>query len=174
MKIITNDAVYVQYCDIFNLVDIVTLMGVNCPSSVSTRCFRNDIVVDGDNRYAFMEFKEKDAITFFKKIDCIVDYAFLVSKKDEELLEIIRLLFEEGKAIIDKYEKMDRNHQNKNYHKMYAEYRLKSYKVHSIKDYMLYKKGEIVFDIPNNLKIDVPQQEKGKPKNLIKTIVDIF
>ena len=37
MKIITNDAVYVQYCDIFNLVDIVTLMGVNCPSSVSTR-----------------------------------------------------------------------------------------------------------------------------------------
>lgn len=173
MKIITNDAVYIQYCDIFNLLDIVSLMKINCPQSVSRRCFQNNIVVDGDNRYAFMEFREKDAIIFFKKLDCIVDYSSIVNKNEEELLQQIKELFEEAENMIDKYNKMDRKNQNKNYHKMYKEYRLKSYKVHSIKDYLLYKKGELSFDIPDNLKIE-PIEEKEKPKNFIKTIVDIF
>ncbi len=173
MKIITNDAVYVQYCDIFNIIDIVTLMKIECPTSVSRRCFRNDIVVDGDNRYAFMEFKEKDAIAFFKKLDCIIDYSSVFNKSEEELLEMIKVLFDEATALIDKYNKMNTKNQNKNYHKMHSEYHLKSYKAHSIRDYLKYKKGEIKFDIPDNLKLE-EIDEKPKEKNLVKTIIDIF
>lgn len=173
MKIITNDAVYVQYCDVFNIIDIVTLMKIECPNCVSRRCFRNDIVVDGDNRYAFMEFKEKEAINFFKKLDCIIDYSCVFNKSEEELLEMIRVLFEEATALIDKYNKMNTKNQNKNYHKMHSEYHLKSYKAHSIKDYLMYKKGELNFDIPDNLKLE-EVVEKPKEKNLVKTIIDIF
>ena len=84
MKIITKDAAYVQFCDVFNFMDITRLMRLDCPKSISMRCFTNQIVVDGDNRYAFMEFKEKDAINFIKKLDCIIDYSFVATKTDEE------------------------------------------------------------------------------------------
>ena len=173
MKIITNDKVYVQYCDIFNLFNIVNLMKINCPKSVSSRCFHKGIVVNGDNRYAFMEFGEKEAISFFKNIDCIVDYASLINKTEEELLEMIRILFEEGKSLIDKYNNMNSKNQNKNYHNMYKDYHLKSYKAHSIRDFLLYKKGELQFCIPSDIKIEKPIDNQPK-KPFIKTIIDIL
>ena len=174
MKIITKDAVYVQYCDIFNLMDITRLMKLECPQSVSLKCFRNDVVVNGDNRYAFMEFKEKDAINYFKKIDCIIDYAVMASKTEEEIVEMFNNLAKEAKDIIDKYNKMDRDQQIRNYKKMHGQYHLKSYKAHSISDYLAYRKGELQYNIPENLKLPEPQPEKPNEKNFIKTIIDIF
>ena len=84
MKIITNDKAYIQYSDAFNLATIVSLMNLTCPPSVTSKCFRTDFVVNGDNRYAFIEFTEKDAIEFIKKIDCIVNYDEFINKPEDE------------------------------------------------------------------------------------------
>ena len=66
MKIITENKVYVQYSDIVNLLSIITLANISCPLSVSKRCFAKSIIIDGENKYAFIEFTEPDAIKFFK------------------------------------------------------------------------------------------------------------
>lgn len=174
MKIITKDAVYVQYCDIFNLMDINRIMKLTCPTSVSMKCFRNDIVINGDNRYAFMEFREKDAINYFKRIDCIIDYAQVASKQEEELVNMFNNLAKEAKELIDKYNKMDRKNQNKNYNRMHNQYQLVSYKAHSLNNYLAYRKGEVQFDIPENLKIVEPQEDNQNGKSFIKAIIDIF
>ena len=47
MKIVTKDKVYVQYSDIMNLLPIITLANINCPLSVSSRCFAKSIIIDG-------------------------------------------------------------------------------------------------------------------------------
>lgn len=173
MKIITKDAAYVQFCDVFNFMDITRLMKLDCPKSISMRCFTNQIVVDGDNRYAFMEFKEKDAINFIKKLDCIIDYSFVATKTDEELYDLMKKLHEESRNLVEKYEKMNRSQQSKNYSKLYGEYHIKAYKAHSINDYLLYRKGEIKFDIPENLRLEEVKNDSPKEKTYVNTVVDI-
>ena len=163
MKIITNDRAYIQYADAFNLPSIISLMGITCPPSVTNKCFRKDFVVNGDNRYSFIEFHEKEAIEFFKKIDCIASYE-LIEKEEEELLELVKNLIKEGQDLINKYNKMDSRKQKKNFHKYQNLYHLKTYKAHSIKELILYKRGVNVYDLP----IQEKRTEEEKPKEKVK------
>ena len=170
MKIITDYKVYVQYQDAFNIPTIVSLLDITCPVSVTRKCYQKEFVVTGDNRYAFIEFTEKDAIDFFKKIDCIANYNELINKSEEELLKEIDKVLTEAQNIIKKYEKMDTKKKQRNYKKLQNQYHIKQYKAHSIKELMLYKKGVYIYDLPNGIKeaFEKETQEETK-KNLIKT-----
>ena len=170
MKIITEDRVYVQYQDAFNLPTIVSLLGITCPVSVTRKCYQKDFVVTGDNRYAFIEFTEKESIDFFKKIDCIANYNELINKSEEELFKEIDTVLTEAQDIIKKYEKMSSKKQKKNYKKYFNQYHIKQYKAHSIKELLLYKKGVYVSELPNGIKETFDKEtQKEIEKKLIKT-----
>lgn len=170
MKIITEDKVYVQYQDAFNLSTIVSYLGINCPVSVTRKCYQREIVVNGDNRYAFIEFNERDAIDFFKKLDCIANYNELINKSEEEILKEIDKALDEGQKIIKKYEEMDTRRQQKNYTKLHNQYHIKQYKAHSIKELLMYKKGIYNYDLPNGIKETFEKEtQKEIKKNLVKT-----
>ena len=170
MKIITNDKAYIQYSNAFNLATIVSLMNLTCPPSVTSKCFRTDFVVNGDNRYAFIEFTEKDAIEFIKKIDCIVNYDELINKPEDELLEMVKDLIKNAKDVIDKYNGMDAKKQHKNYKKLHSLYHLSMYKAHSLKELILFKKGVNIYDLP----VGNPQVEEEKKKEKVKkNMIDV-
>ncbi len=69
MKIITDNAVYVQKNDIayLNQIDLAI------PASVFMKFFGNGIVINDSNRYEFVKFEELEEIDFFKGIDRMID-----------------------------------------------------------------------------------------------------
>ena len=173
MKIIKENKVYIQLSDVFNLNQIITLLNLKCPISVTRKCFNDNIVIDGDNRDCFLEFTDKEAIIFFKKIDCIVDYYDLRTKNEEELMNMIKKLHQEVTIMTDKYNHMSHNNQNKNYRKYQKDYYLKSYKAHSINSFLAYLKGEKDLPLPNDIKpLETKKEEKSK--TFIKTNTELF
>ena len=164
MKILTKDKVYVQYSDIVNLLPIVTLLNINCPVSVSRVCFAKNIVIEGTNRYAFLEFTDKEAIDFFKNFPYFASYNELINKDEIEIMNIIKELSAEATKLIEKYNSLNRKKQHKDYKKYYTEYQLKCYKAISLNDFLLYKKGEIKFDLPS----DTPEIKKEEKKEVSK------
>ncbi len=173
MKIITENKVYIQLSDVFNLNPIITTLNLRCPVSVTRKCFSDNIVIDGDNRDCFLEFDDREAISFFKKIDCIVDYCELCSKSEDELMEMIKKLHDEVKVMTNKYNNMSRNNQSKRYQSYQKEYYLKSYKAHSINSFLSYKRGEKELILPDDIETLKPKKE-DKPKTFIKTITEII
>ena len=170
MKIITEDRAYVQYQDAFNLSTIVSYLNITCPVSVTRKCYQREVVVNGDNRYAFIEFTEKDAIDFFKRLDCIASYNDLINKSEDEILKEIDKVLNESQEIIKKYEKMDTKRQQRNYTKLHNQYHIKQYKAHSMKELLLYKKGIYIYDLPNGIKEAFEKEtQKEIKKNLVKT-----
>ena len=69
MKIITDNAVYVQKNDIayLNQTDLAI------PASIFMKIFGNDIV-DDNNRYEFIKFDTPEEIEYFRNIDWMIDY----------------------------------------------------------------------------------------------------
>jgi len=164
MKILTEDKVYVQYSDIINLLPIVSLANISCPLSVSRRCFANTIIIDGNNRYAFLEFSDKDAIDFFKKFSYFASYNELINKDEMEIMNLLKDLSDEANKMINKYNSLNKNKQRKLYKKYYTDYQLLCYKAISLNDFLLYKKGEIEFDLPS----DTPEIKKEEKKEVSK------
>lgn len=77
MKIITNDAAYVQMNDLMHL----NQSDLPIPASVFMKVFGHGIVIiDDSNRFEFAKFEEDDDIEVFKNIDWIVDYYIMMLK----------------------------------------------------------------------------------------------
>ena len=164
MKIITKDKVYVQYSDIINLLPIISLTKIACPLSVSKKCFAKTIVIDGTNRYAFIDFDEKDAIDFFTKFSYFASYNDLINKSEMDIMNILKNLSDEANQLIEKYNSLNHKRQQRDYKKYYTEYQLKCYKAMSLNDFLLYKKGEIEFDLPSDTPEITKEEEKEIPK----------
>ena len=81
-----------------------------------------------------------------------------------EIMNILKLLGEEANKLIEKYNSLNRRKQQKEYKKYYTEYQLKCYKAISLNDFLLYKKGEIEFDLPS----DTPEIKKEEEKEIPK------
>ncbi len=164
MKIITENKVYVQYSDIVNLLSIITLANISCPLSVSKRCFAKSIIIDGENKYAFIEFTEPEAIKFFKSFPYFASYNELINKSEMEIMKLLEALNDEANKLINKYNSLNRNKQNKEYRKYCREYQLKCYIAMSLNDFLLYKKGEIEFDLPSDAPKIAKEEKKEVPK----------
>ena len=76
MKIITDDAVYVQRKDIIELIHLPFNWSESLCEKVFNDLFNND-------QYTFIEFNDIDAICFFKDFEYIADYNKMNDLSDE-------------------------------------------------------------------------------------------
>lgn len=170
MKIITDDAVYVQKNDITYLNQYLSLSNLPIPSSIFEKVFgRNIVIIDNSNRYEFIKFDKPEEIEFFQGIDWMIDYNKVKDLSEEEIIALAKSIAEENNEIARRFNSMTPEERKKNIN-MAFQYELLDFKICSLRDILWFKQGHIKMDLPKG--IDFPnevKQEKGI-KKLIKTM----
>lgn len=166
MKIITDNAVYVQKNDIafLNQTDLAI------PASIFMKVFGNGIVIiDDSNRYEFVKFEAPEEIELFKGIDWMIDYNEVKDLSEEETIALGQSIAEEKNNIAQRFNSMTPEERKKNM-TMVSQCELLDFKMYSLRDVLWFKQGHIKMELPEG--VDLPagfEQEKGIRK-LIKTI----
>lgn len=166
MKIITDNAVYVQKNDIayLNQTDLAI------PASIFMKVFDSGIVIiDDSSRYEFVEFDDPKEIEFFRGIDWMIDYNEVKDLSEEETITLGQSIVEETNSIAQRFNSMTPEERKENMN-MVSQYELLDFKIYSLRDILLFKQGHIKMELPEG--IDFPagfEQEKGIRK-LIKTM----
>ena len=162
MKIVLEDKVYVQLNDIMYLIH--NLDGVAIPAGLLEIVFKNGepFCCTDDNRYDFIEFRDKQSIEFFKGFDYSVDYLFFKDMSVEEVIDIGKSLSDERNNLAKKFNEMSNEDKEKNI-SIISECELLDFKLESLRDIVWMKKGYLKIKLP---KID--QINGGKSKGLDK------
>lgn len=154
MKIITDNAVYVQKNDFIYL----NSSNLAIPASIFDKVFGYGVtIIDDRNRYEFIEFNAPEEIEFFKNIDWIIDYNEIKDLNEEEMYDLIRNICQEQNLLEEMEDNMD----------IEFKCRLLEFKILSVQNVM-YCKNKVKFPAG----IDLPlifKQEKGI-KKLIRTM----
>lgn len=166
MKIIINDCVYVQRIDISNLFR----ENLSLPNSVYIKYFEEDNEIFGSdtyNMYDFIKFDDLDSISYFKQMDCIVDYNDIKDLSAEEIMKL-------GKSIAEKSDIIGRkinsapNDSDKN---MIMYYKLLNFKIRSLCDAYKLKTGSIKIKSPKEInKSDDSSNLRTGIKKITKSI----
>jgi len=165
MKIIKDDVAYVQKNDIVYL----NHTDLPIPASIFTKVFGGGIVIiDDSNRYEFVEFKEKEEIKFFKKIDWMVDYLEVKDLSEQEIIELGNRIIEEIGKIADEFNAMSDEKKAKN-QDMVMKYELLQFKLYSLRDILFFKQGELKIELPKF--IEYPEGYNKKEEKGIKKII---
>lgn len=165
MKIITDDAVYVQKNDIayLNQTDLAI------PASIFMKIFGNDIVIiDDNNRYEFVKFDTPEEIEYFRNIDWMIDYNEVKDLSEGETIALGQSIAEEKNCIAQRFNFMTPEERENNM-SMVSQCELLDFKMYSLRDVFWFKQGYIKMELPEG--VDFPtgfEQEKGIRK-LIKT-----
>ena len=157
MKIITNGKVYVQKSDIAYL----NSTNLANATAVVTKMFGPGYVIINDkNKNEFIEYNNPNAIAFFKDIEYILDYDEVKYLDEEELIKLYNNYVNKKNNIAKEYNNMSREEklENKN---LLDESKEIDHMLLSIKDYLLYKKGELILRLP----IKDKNKKKIKTKN---------
>lgn len=167
MKIILKNKVYVQRSDLVNLLYIVSMLSIPCPSDIFEKLYGPIFICDGTNNHEFLEFKGNEAVEFFKSLDYIVDYDELKIKSDVELTEYAKNIDEEIEMIIKQFNSKSEVERRNEYERMEALLNSKKLKVYGIRDFIMYRKGEIVFDLPKSIR-----EKNTEQKSSVKVFVN--
>lgn len=163
MKIITDNAVYVQKNDIVCL----SHSDLSIPSSIFMKVFGNDIVIiDDSNRYDFVEFNDQNDIEFFKGIDWIIDYDEIKDLTEEDLLAQAQSMALAINDIQKRFNFMSLEEREQNVD-MLLQCRRLDFKISSLRDILWFKQGHIKMQLPEG--VDLPSgffEEKGVRKLL--------
>lgn len=166
MKIITDNAVYVQKNDIafFNRTDLLI------PASIFMKVFGNGVVIiDDSNRYEFVEFNTPEEIKFFKMIDWIIDYDEVKDLSEEEIIALAQNIADEKNNIAQMFNSMTLDERDKNID-MVSQCKLLDFKMYSLRDFLWFKQGHIKMELPEGTSLPVEFAPKNRIRNLIKTI----
>lgn len=162
MKIITENAVYVQKNDIAYL----NRAELTIPASIFMKVFGNGIVIINDsNRYEFVKFESPEEIEFFKGIDWIIDYNEVKDLSEEETIALGQSIAEEKNNIAHRFNSMTPEEREYN-EELVTQCELLDFKMYSLRDFLWFKQGHIKMKLPKEF-----EQEKGIRK-LIRTIFD--
>ena len=161
MKIILKNKVYVQRNDLINLMYIVSMLSIPCPTSIFEKLYGPIFVCDGSTKYEFLEFKGSEAVEFFKSLDYIVDYDELMIKSDDELIEYGKCIDKEVDTIIDEFNAKSEVERRNEYERTDALINSKKLKLYGIRDFMLYRKGDIKFDLPKGISEKITEKKSG-------------
>ena len=168
MKIITNDAIYVQKNDIAYLNNT----NITIPASIFMKVFGKGIVIINDlNRYEFVKFEDKKEIDFFKQLDWIIDYEDVRNLNEKEILKLARTVADEKAKIALEFNKMSEKEMAANTD-MVDEYELLKYKLYSLRDVLDFTRGELKFNLPEGVEYPTYYQVKEEKgiKRLFKKI----
>lgn len=175
MKIVTDNKVYVQKNDIAYL----NQTDLPIPASIFMKIFGHGVVIiDDSNRYEFVEFTQPEEIEFFKKLDWMIDYNEVKDLSEDELIELGKIMADKSNDIAKKYNAMppDKRKQNQN---LVVEHELLVFKMHSLKDIIYFKRGDLKIKLPKEvsksimeISSDTPQstERKSNTSKLFRTI----
>ena len=165
MKIVTNNAVYVQKNDI----GFLNQTDLPIPASIYIKIFGNGIVIiDDSNRFEFVKFDEESEIEYFKNLDWIVDYNVLKDMSVEEIITIGQSVAEEKNNIAKTYNAMNDEERMKNMH-MVSECEKLDFKMYSLRDVIWFKQGFINITLPDCL-LSLDNEQEIKKTGLRKLL----
>lgn len=120
------------------------------------------VIIDDRNRYEFIEFTEPEEMEFFKKLDWIIDYNKVKDMSEDELIELGKSMAEKSNEIAEKYNAMSQEKRKQNQN-LVVEHELLEFKMHSLKDIIYFKRGELKIKLPEEIShpiIEVLSEEK--------------
>ena len=103
MKIITDNAVYVQKNDIayLNSADFAI------PISVFMKVFGKGItIIDDSNRYDFVKFEDESDREFFKGLDWIIDYNEVKNLSEEQIVGLLNNIGDAQQKVVITFNSM--------------------------------------------------------------------
>ena len=98
MKIINNTNAYVQKKDLDYLIN----RNLSLPESIILK-IHNEITINENNKYEFVEFKNIKEIKYFKSLDWIVDYKQVNKLTENEITDLCKKIADEINELSDKY-----------------------------------------------------------------------
>ena len=164
MKIITENAVYVQKYDIANLIHT----DLPIPNSIYRKIFKNRIA---SNRYAFEKFENPREIEYFSGLDWIVDYHLVKDLSDDEIIEMGQNIAHSRNQIAQQFNKMSEKERKKNLN-LITQCELLEFKLYSLRDILYFRQNHLKITLPEGIDYPegyVPKEENGIQK-LIKKI----
>lgn len=145
MKILKDNKIYVQKNDMAYL----NSSGLSIPASIFLKVFGHGInIIDNSNRYEFIEFTDPKEIEFFQGQDWIVDYDAVKDLTEEEILQLGQAVAAEKKRRADEFNAKLKKYRQENYESVIAGLDLLDFKMYSLRDIIMFKKGELDFPLP--------------------------
>lgn len=150
MKIITDDAVYVQKKDISELLrsdmPMPGLMSILGNSSYTA-------FIDDVNGKEFVKLTENNEKEFFIKQDWILDFDEVKNLCFSELVDLGQKTSNDRNDIAKKFNSLPDREKDKLYDETMLTCKLLDYKIESIKEFVFIKKGWIAVPWPSDVKI---------------------
>lgn len=167
MKIITENAVYVQKNDIayLNQTDLAI------PASIFMKVFGDIFIVDDSNRYEFIEFDAPEEIDFFKAVDWMIDYNEVKALSEEEIISLGKSIIEEKNSIAQKFNFMALEERKRNMN-MVSQCELLDFKMYSLRDVLWFKQGHIKMELPEGVEFPTGLKKEKGIRKLIKTMLN--
>ena len=146
MKIITDNAVYVQKGDILFLNDNEIAM----PDSLFYEAFDQDVVFLNNNEYfEFIKF-DKEYIEYFKNLTFILDLLDINKLSEEEIIKLGKDTLKEFNIIKKEYYGME-PHERYNNRRLKQKMIILDYKFESIGYALQFKRGNIDVYVPSEI-----------------------
>lgn len=158
MKIITNDAVYVQANDLIYLIHSAKKLQINLPKLVELQCFTTSLLNSSYYKNHFVSFTNSESIEFFKNFEYIIDYDIVKNLTNDELIQYYYQINEERMHTIQN------NSLESQKESLIYKHELLLFKMNSIIEYMNTRDGVLKKYLPKEVK----NNEKRLFKNLFK------
>lgn len=147
MKILHNGSIHVQKNDL----GFLTQTDIPIPASIFLKVFgHGPTIIDNSNKFEFVQFDEPTEIDFFQSQDWIVDYNSVKDLSESEIINLGQATAAKRNAIADRYNSMTPDKRRQNYGLVEACERLE-FKMHSLGDITMFKRGELLFDLPEGI-----------------------
>lgn len=187
MKIFAENAVYVQKNDMSYL----NSSGLDIPTSIFMKVFGHGItIIDNSNRYEFIKFDDPREVEFFAAQDWIIDYNALKDLTEDELIAIGTSVSDLKKSKVEAFNAKRAKKRREQYNAILAALDLLDYKMYSLRDLIMFKRGELEFALPNGVEkpaitvteqVEVeptlestPSEQQSKERGIKKFIKSIF
>ena len=165
MKIIMNEAIYVQKNDI----GFLTQTDLSIPASIFLKVFGDGkTIIDNRNRFEFVKFENENEISFFKSLDWVVDYNSIKDLDESQIIELGQEVAQQKNKIATQYNSMSSDKKRKNEHMVYECEKL-DFKMYSLRDALLFKKGDLQFDLPET--IVLPEEVEKNQVNVLRRVL---
>lgn len=162
MKIITNNAVYVQKKD------ILYLLKNNLP--LPKQLFKNEksiFIIDDANKYDFVKFENPNIINFFRNLDWIIDYNSVKDLSYFKILELGENINQKRNQLTMQFNSLSKE-DRKSHLDIMDECKLLDFKIEGLRDFLWFKQGYLQMNLPENN--DYSQKPKKSIKQLIKKL----
>lgn len=182
MKIITENAVYVQLNDM----GFLNQTDLPIPATIYLKTFgQGPTTIDDRNRFDFIKFEEPSEIEYFRSLDWMIDYNEVKDLDESALMELGQSISATRNAIADQFNAMTAKEQSEN-QQMVEECEMLDFKIYSLRDIIWYKQGRLPITMPEEVvhtpvseevveeAASVPQIEETSPETGIKRFFKRF